>query len=520
MITSSPGMKVQLGLGVFLCFLLGLSVSVPGEAKGSSSVVPREARISHEEAREMLLELLLQSGKEEHLARAEEILDRIEFTLPDDSLMALYRIRLEAALDNRSKAESLAEEFVRTQKFDPGRFIQVADVLAFLGRYAMCREIYTMTLERLEGEEKKETRLIYAERMLLWGDYYSGEEIIREELAKNEQDLELNLRLARNLVAQQRFEEARKHLQRIVHQGPGKSPAIYFEAWTEAVNVGLLQKDYAAAATVADHFLDWYGGKKDILLPGARAYLQEGRLDDAQELFVKAAGHEDLKQQALLGLARVEMKRDKPEKVMDYLERAAGFDTYTPEAGILLVKAGGRSLQDYVREVLQDETYAAVLTHLAQALAGQGEFELAAASYRAALEHDPQSFEAGAGLAEVYGSKGRYADSLEILQEMLGDFPESYKLQLTRARVLAWSRQYEQSLEAYDHLYAQNPDNHVVTREAARTVYWGKKADTGEKYYQIVSTPAVDEMLLARLQDLDAFQEEEMPGRPAESLEQ
>lgn len=509
-----------LALAVFVILLLGLVAAKPAESLGSSTVVPRDARISHEEAGEMLLELLLQSGEEEHLSKAGQILDRIESTHPDGSLMALYRIRLEAALGNRSKAVSLTEEFVRSQEFDAERFIQVADVLASLGRYRMCREIYAMTLDRLKGEEKRRIRLVYSERLLLWGDYYSGEEIIREELAESEQDPELNLRLARNLVAQQRFEEARKHLQRIVHQGPGKSPAIYFEAWTEAVSVGLLQKDFAAAAVVADDFQDWYGGKEDILLSGARAYLQKGRLEDAQKLFAKAAGHEDLKQQALLGLARVEMKRDKPETAVDYLERAAGFDTCNPEAEILLVKARGRSLQEYAGEAFQEETDPAVLTHLAQVLAGQGEVELAAEVYRSALAHDPQYFEAGAGLAEVYGSKGRYADSLEILQDMLGDFPESYKLQLTRARVLGWSRQYEESLEAYDHLYAQNPDNHVVTREAARTAYWGKKAGTGDEYYQRISTPAVDEMLLERLRELDAFQKETLLKGAAESLEQ
>ena len=506
-------------LVIFVILLLGLVAAKPVEAGGSSTVVPGDARISHEQAVEMLLELLLQSGEEEHLSRAGQILDRIESTHPDGSLMALYRIRLEAALGNRSNAESLAEEFVRSQEFDPNRFIQVADVLASLGRYRECREIYAMTLDRLKGEEKRRIRLVYSERLLLWGDFYSGEEIIREELADNKQDPELNLRLARNLVAQQRFEEARKHLQRIVHQGPGKSPAVYFEAWTEAVNVGLLQKDFAAAAEAADDFQDWYGAREDILLPGARAYLQKSRLEDAQKLFEEASGHEDLKVQALPGLARVEMKRGDPEKAVYFLERAAALDEYNPEVFILLAQVRGKPLQEHVEKVLQEETDPAVLTHLAQALAGQGEFELAAEVYSSALAHDPRSFEAGAGLAEVYGSKGGYSDSLEILDRMLEEFPESYKLQLTRARVLAWSRQYEESLEAYDQLYTKNQDNHVVIREAARTAYWGKKAGTGDRYYQLMSTPAVDEMLLERLRKLDALQRQTSLEEAVERLE-
>ncbi|RQD75946.1 tetratricopeptide repeat protein, partial [Desulfonatronospira sp. MSAO_Bac3] len=236
------------------------------------------------------------------------------------------------------------------------------------------------------------------------------------------------------------------------------------------------------------------------------AYLQKGRLEDAQKLFEKASGHENLKVQALPGLARVEMKRGNPDKAVYFLEKAAALDEYNPEVFTLLAQARGKPLQEHVEKVLKEKTNPAVLTHLAQALAGQGEFELAAEVYDSALAHDPGSFEAGAGLAEVYGSKGRYSASLEILDMMLEEFPESYKLLLTRARVLAWSRQYAESLEAYDQLYTKNQDNHVVIREAARTAYWGKKADTGDRYYQLISTPAVDEMLLQRLQDLDTSQ--------------
>ncbi len=513
-------MIIKAGLWTVLIILLALAAAGLSPALAKQTIVPREERISEHDALIMLVELLLAGWNRDHLSRAGEVLDRVQESYPQSPQAELNRIRLEAALGNVSRVEALVRDFIETRDFNVSQFLEAADISASAGRYELCRDIYLMTLDELEGAEEERIRMVFAERQLLWGDFYSGEIIIRRALSEKEQDPELNLKLARNLIAQQRFEEARKHLQTAIRQDRGKDRKAYFQSWMELVNTGLLQKDFARAAQDTDDFLARHGEKEMILLPGARAYLQSERLKDAVRLYHQALKHRGLTQQALLGLAGTELKRDDPQKAEQYLREAVAHDVRQPEAEVMLAWIEEKSMQHYVQELVEDRVETEILNRAASALAGRGEFASSVNAYRAALEQDPGNFEARTGLAEVYGSMGRHSQSLQILEKMLQTFPESYKLQLTRARVSAWARAFSESLEAYGELYTENPDNQVVLREAARTAYWGKKADLGDDYYQMIHTPTVDEKLLERLQDMDLLLDRELPGQPLVYLRQ
>ncbi len=506
-------MKTKTGMGIVLCLWLALAGFTAGEAKAPSSIVPEQDMISDHESRMMLLDLLLQSREPEHLSRAGEVLDHIQRKRPDSKKAAVYRIRLEAAKQNRSQALSLAEDFVRTRKFDPETFLEVADVLASLKRYQQSRDIYLLALDMLEGDEKLETELLFAERSLLWGDFYSGERILREHLSRDPGDPELNLKLARNLVAQQRFEKARKYLKRVTRQEPENNWETYLKAWAEKIGTGLKEKNFSRAARDTDTFLDQHGRERLVLIPGGRAYLGDNRLEDALGLFKNALQHPELKPEARVGLAQTQIKRNNPEKAVKHLKQAQALDPEDPSARIMLAKHTGKPLADYVQKVVQSDPDPERLTNMAEKLAGQGELDLAAESYRSALSQAPKYFDARLGLAEVHASMGRYSKSLEILEDMLDSFPDSYKLLLTRARVLSWSGEYQESIRAYQDIYQENPGNHVPAKEAARTAYWGNMPDLGDKYYQKILTPAVDELFLEKLLDLEEIHKEQLgPG--------
>jgi predicted Zn-dependent protease len=85
-------------------------------------------------------------------------------------------------------------------------------------------------LAKLDGNEKTRTLLAFADLTVLWGDFYTGEKIIRQQLAEDPTNEALHLKLARNLSAQQRYDEARKYLLRIIKKKEGQPSKHYYDA--------------------------------------------------------------------------------------------------------------------------------------------------------------------------------------------------------------------------------------------------------------------------------------------------
>lgn len=518
----SPGKDIRNFLQVIFCLACLILTAAPSAAqdkdyyrpdpeKKESSIVPQSESISDEQARLMLAELLLQKKDPDRLNRAEDVIGALVAHRPDSSRVKLLRIHLEYLRENRGSAIDLAENFFASAGFDPDAFLRLADLFADFGRYDRCRDVFRKILRKTDGDTKKNARLAFADRSMRWGNFHLGETILREHLEKNPGNKELHLQLARNLNAQQRYDEARKHLLLVTGKKDAQShglsqacdsgtcPEIYDEAWAERVTTGLQEGDYAAAARITDVFVDTYGPKDVILIPGARSYYLANRPDEAEALYKKAVDAPRRKAAALTGLGRIKAEQGKNEEAADYWERALAVEPDAALPKILLLDAADKSLPDYVERVIQDEPGPGRLSDLGAALAMQGLRGLAASCYETAYEKYPDHFPSGMGLAETYGAAGRYQESLAVLSVLLDDYPESDKLALTRARVLAWSGNYRESVDAYETLHQKNPENPVVLKEAARAAYWGKMADTGDDYYLRIYTPAVDELLLERI---------------------
>lgn len=465
------------------------------------SIVPEGERITDFQAMVMLAELLLEKTKPESLDRAGLLLDQLLIITPDCSRSALLLIRYEAARGNPSRVAELTQDYLKHRDFDPAIFIQIADIASSLGHFERCRDIYLKVLERTDGSEGMKVKALYADRSMLWGDFYTSEVIIREDLGFNAGDSRLLLRLARNMIAQQRFVEARKYLYDIIRNSAWQSSEVS-DAWIEKINLGLLEKDYALAALDTDEFLSTYGTRHKMLIPGARAYYEAGRIQDAENLYRKALHKQELRNDALIGLALIKLSREEEQAAAEYLSAVSHDSRQYPLAGVLYHQGNERNLSAFIKDFLRNEQSPFRLESLGQALAGRGYFHQAVRCYEKALMMDDEYFPAKIGLAEVQGASGQFQHSLATLESLLAVFPDSYKLLLTRARVLAWSRDYQSSIDAHYAIYLDNPANPVVLLEAARTAYWGKMADRGNKLYRKVFTPSVDFLLLQRLMDL------------------
>ncbi len=490
---------------------------IVSEYASSTSIVPQNEKISDIRATIMLTELLLRQGGADNLKKAALILNNLKKSRPDISRVGLLRIRIEAAQGKHHKAAELIEDFIRDRQYNTEEWLEIADISASMGHFARCRDIYLTVLARIEGPEKQRLKLIYADRALLWGDFYASELIIREALGFDPGNLELKLSLATNLIAQQRFVQAGKYLDQVLLEASWESD-ISTRAWIMKVDLGLLEKNYARAARAADGYISIFKTPEQILIPGARAYYEAGRIEEAQNLYQQALQKDSFEAEALIGLGLVEIfQKDKDAAARFFKAVDPDSDLY-PLAKVLLLRDDNAALSGFVDEFIQEEDDPARLFDLAQALSGRGFSEMAIRVYEAAILSDDRYFPAQMGLAEVLAASGQYTRSLEILKSMRTVFPDSYKIDLTRARVLAWARDYQDSIAAYEEIYLDNPANSVVLIESGRTAYWGKMVDQGDELYQKIYSPSVDQRLLQRLLNLNRSLTGQIPAGPLERL--
>ncbi|WP_161635966.1 tetratricopeptide repeat protein [Desulfonatronovibrio hydrogenovorans] len=488
------------------------------EKKGiDDSIVPASEAISDSQARFILAELLIRHGSLDSLRKAEQLISNLRRIQADSSEVDLLQIRLEALMGNRVRVTQLTEDYVRNRPFDPDAWLVMADIASSLGHFARSRDMYLTAIDLLDGAEKQRVRLIFAERTLVWGDYYASETIVREALNHDPDNPELMLVLSKSLIAQQRFVEGRAWLDRVIRLNLTGSET-YFQAWTEKINLGLQEKDYARASADANDFLFQYGPKRLMIIPGARAYYESGRFEESEQLFAKALGENQLKSEALIGLALLKIRQNDREKAAGYLSQVGIDSEAYALAKVILHKDNPSALFGFLDHYLNMENDPSRLMNLAHALAKYGYSGEATTCFEAALVQDHRFFPARIGLAKVLPATGRYTESLDIIGFLANEFPDNYKLGLTRARVLAWSRQYQESIAAYNVLLLQNPDNATVLREAARTAYWGKMASLGNELYQRIYTPSVDEMLLQRLENMVRSPGGDLPAKPVETL--
>jgi thioredoxin-like negative regulator of GroEL len=491
-------------------------ISTQGKKTTEGSLVPVKEHISDTRAKVMLARLFIRQGGQDNWKKAGLLLKQLQRTRGHDPEVDILRIRLEAARGNRNRVSKLTETFVREQEFDAQALMEIADISASLGHFARCRDIYQLVLSKLQGAEKESAELTYAERTLSWGNFYAGERIIREALRSGAHEPELILRLAENLLAQQRFTRARKYLQMIIRDLPQNSK-IAIQARMLRINTGIEEKDFARAARDTDEYISIYGKTEDILVPGGRAYYLAGRTKNSLDLYHRALKKDKLKADALIGLARIKLDQQEKDEARRYLARVEKDSPRYPLARVLYYNDDAQDLDEFVAESVREADDPVCLLRLARALADEGYSREAIRCCQAGLELDDAYFPARMGLAEFLAAFGEYERSLNILQSMQSIYPHSYKIALTRARVLGWSRQYRDSLAAYKQI---QPTNAVILREAARTAYWGKMAQKGNELYARIYTPTVDRMLLDRVSDFNASSDGQIPARIIRDLKE
>ena len=387
---------------------------------------------------------------------AMKLLQRLHSAEPADPEITVLLGRALAAAGRVEQAAMLAVRLLETHPGNVDLLLAAADFQAGLGRAVQAKALYERA-EILDSTGK--ARAAYAERSMVWGDFYRAEDCVRQEMAARGQTRERTLKLATVLVAQQRYEETAALYESLLAANATDRSAL-----AGLAKLRLLEKDFAAVLTVAARLAAIAPGSAEPLGLEAAALAASGDLPAALAAARKASDSPDASHEDQRRLGDLLFKTGDKRQALDAYRRAVALD---PADAWSAWRLGDERDAAFPTSVAQEAS-------LAASLKDEGRFEKAGRLYRLALRREPDNYFARMGLSEVLAATGWYAEALALLDGLAADFPGDSKVLLARARVLGWARRYDASLDAYAALHELRPENPVPLREAARTAFWGK----------------------------------------------
>lgn len=129
------------------------------------------------------------------------------------------------------------------------------------------------------------------------------------------------------------------------------------------------------------------------------------------------------------------------------------------------------------------ENEGGIRTLLAQAYIADGDYDRAIAEYREVLKNDPKNIEARTALADILSWNKKYAEALELYDEILKD-KEVSEIRLQKARVLGWAREYDKSEKEYQKILDIEDNKRVELEMKAKLSYWNNRVQRAMRYYK------------------------------------
>ena len=286
---------------------------------------------------------------------------------------------------------------------------------------AEAQKVCQAVVER--GIADSETLLLLGHSLLMQSRYIAAETAFRQVLMLNTESLAARQGLAKCLLAQDRYKEARSLLKSVLTDHPQ-----YAEFWNLLANLEIELKNNPAAISalesarllgcitlsmrllLGDLYLD--GGQSAAAVAAYTAAMREGATD--MHHLLRAAD-------ALTRMGDAA----RAEQLLAKIEKVPGFDGGSPE--YLAVKAALAALQGapdeaaklYRQILAEDPLNGGILLKLGGLLDEQGAIEEAALCYERAArcEGDAVKADALVGLAQQSARQGDYTKAVSLLEQ-------------------------------------------------------------------------------------------------------
>ncbi len=424
------------------------------------------------------------------------LVERAHNRISDNRARALLAQSLLQKPEGRAEALELLRsiEEMSASSSEPETLGALIDIYASLGRYKQARDLLVRWEAASPQRSQIKSPVEIAALMLLWGDNYGAERLLREETARRPNNLDALMMLASAMAGADRLEEAQALYDRL-WRGQPHSPDAAFEK----ARVLIMRRKFDDAAQIATAVERYAQYQKAATALRAECMRLTGRLDHAKEILNSLSASGSPSARDLIELGRVLSETGERYEARECFERALKIEPLNIEASFYLGRASTANSDDFFGSVLAREHDPARLNAWAGICLSEALRTQALSFYDAALKEDPDYFPAAEGRAFVLAVMGRHGEAIEAYRRLASLFPESDRILRSLARVLAWAQRYNESLELFDELIRRSPADATARREAARAALWAKRFQDAMRRYEEILEPPVDRQLYETL---------------------
>jgi tetratricopeptide (TPR) repeat protein len=197
----------------------------------------------------------------------------------------------------------------------------------------------------------------------------------------------------------------------------------------------------------------------------AEAYLEQGRLRDAQEELSIAMRLAPTHSEVLEKMGVLTLKKGDVNGAMSYLESAVASKSGNHSAhyylGVVHTLRGeySRALTELQTALYQYPNSAPVHHQMGVVYAEQGNGGAAVNEFKKAISIKPELIPANLALAEHYRRRGDFSDSLEVMKNLLESYPNNQDLKFQVAEMSLINQQPEVAAAQYRDILQEEPSN-------------------------------------------------------------
>lgn len=494
----------------------------------SSTLIELSAQISDDQTRLELARIYSRNKK-----RVNEAITLYQFLLqkkPHDAKLLLELSRIYIGQKNYRMALSYLYFALDYYPDHIDLLIEAARAELSLGHPKQSENLYR---KALTNNGCKESLLLeFADVLMFVGSFYEAEAIYESVLKTKPHSLKVALKLAWAFVSAQRYEEAEGIYRKLLLCHPHQPKIL-----NSLVDLKMIQKDFESALEIAQELYNSFPDNPNFLQLIAESQYKLENYPEALDTFESLKGdgqnsdnsflcstkvglsnqgfnkgnHEEKELQseaskfytkAKIGIGRTYLKLGEICRAEESFQDAYNSDPSSIQSQFY--QAGGQVCEeDFIQKIISKTEDPNELVEWANVYSENGiggviDF------YEAALEIDPDYFQAQTGLAQALNFHFRYEEAFEIYLSQLASFPNSSKILMEIARTLSWWKNYEDSMKWYDQIILLNPQDPVPRREKARVANWGKFFKKSMETYQELLNPTVDQLLVDALQKVDS----------------
>lgn len=336
----------------------------------------------------------------------------------------------------------------------------------------------------LTGQVRQHTA-IPAEDLLSQGKYSDAEEMFRQILVANPQDVNATVGLGMALAKQFKLDGADDLFDRVLAADPNNALA---HAGKATVTLNRLQSSSGSIRSQRDSLLKYAEdeSRRAVQLAPASAEAhytlgavlrEQGRTDEAASEFKNAISFDGKHSQAFSGLGRIRLEQGSLGEATEYFRRAIELNSGNSTAhfglGSAMLKQG--QVDDAIKELnialYQFPNSAPVHLAMGEAYQRQGNEAAALKEYQAAATIKPELPDPYLRMADIREGRGDLELALADLRSGLGQIPYNVDLRMRIADNLLKLEKADDAIKNYKTILSMSPNNPQAIKGLSQALY-------------------------------------------------